>query len=77
MNVASTGEIASISRNGRYISSNLLDVNSDTDLGAYRWDAKNGWLRVQADRTLRHRHQLQLGRQQRRIGVWLHLQHLH
>jgi len=36
----------SISPNGRYISSNLLDVNSDTDLGAYRWDAKRGWLQV-------------------------------
>lgn len=46
MNVASTGGNVSISRNGQYISSNLLDVNSDTDLGAYRWDAKNGWVRV-------------------------------
>src|SRR3974390_193214 len=46
MNVASTGGNVSISRNGRYISTNLLDVNSDTDLGAYRWDARNGWLRV-------------------------------
>lgn len=46
MNVASTGGNVSISRNGRYISTNLLDVNSDTDLGAYRWDAKNGWVRV-------------------------------
>jgi hypothetical protein len=46
MNVASNGGTVSISRNGRYISSNLLDVNTDTDLGAYRWDAKNGWVRV-------------------------------
>ena len=46
MNVASTGGNVSISRNGRYLSTNLLDVNSDTDLGAYRWDAKNGWVRV-------------------------------
>ena len=46
MNVASPGGTVSISRNGRYISTNLLDVNSDTDLGAYRWDAKNGWVRV-------------------------------
>src|SRR5206468_12073993 len=40
MNVAGVGGTVSISPNGRYISSNLLDVNSDTDLGAYRWDAK-------------------------------------
>jgi len=46
MNVAGVGGVVSISRNGRYMSSNLLDVNSDTDIGAYRWDAKNGWLRV-------------------------------
>jgi Matrixin len=46
MNVAGVGGVVSISNNGRYISSNLLDVNSDTDLGAYRWDAKNGWLQV-------------------------------
>jgi hypothetical protein len=46
MNAASTGGNVSISRNGRYISSNLLDVSSDTDLGAYRWDANNGWVRV-------------------------------
>jgi hypothetical protein len=44
MNVPSTGETTSISRNGKYISGNLLDVNSDTSLGAYRWDAVNGWL---------------------------------
>jgi hypothetical protein len=44
MNVPSTGETTSISRNGKYISGNLLDVNSDTSLGAYRWDAANGWL---------------------------------
>ncbi|HVP56404.1 MAG TPA: matrixin family metalloprotease [Candidatus Eisenbacteria bacterium] len=46
MNVASTGLGVSISRNGRYIASNLLDVNSDSDLGAYRWDSQNGWVRV-------------------------------
>ena len=46
MNVAGVGGRVSISPNGRYISTNLLDVNSDTDLGAYRWDAKNGWLQV-------------------------------
>ena len=46
LNAASTGGNVSISRNGRYISTNLLDVNSDTDLGAYRWDANNGWVRV-------------------------------
>ena len=46
MNVASPGSNVSISRNGRYISTNLLDANTDTDLGAYRWDARNGWVRV-------------------------------
>ncbi len=46
MNVAGVGGVVSISPNGRYMSSDLLDVNADTDLGAYRWDAKNGWLRV-------------------------------
>jgi hypothetical protein len=46
MNVLSTGTATSISKNGRYISSNLLDPDSGNDLGAYRWDAKNGWLRV-------------------------------
>jgi hypothetical protein len=46
MNVAGVGGVVSISRNGKYMSSDLLDVNSDTDLGAYRWDAKNGWIRV-------------------------------
>ncbi len=44
MNVPSTGEAASISRNGRYIATNLLDVNTDTSLGAYRWDEAHGWL---------------------------------
>jgi uncharacterized membrane protein len=44
MNFPSTGEITSISNNGVYISSDLLDVNADASLGAYRWDAVNGWL---------------------------------
>ena len=43
MNVPSTGEETSISRNGRYISSDLLDVNADASLGAHRWDAAHGW----------------------------------
>jgi hypothetical protein len=46
MNVAGVGGPVSISRNGKYMSSDLLDINSDTDLGAYRWDAQNGWIRV-------------------------------
>jgi hypothetical protein len=46
MNVAGVGGTTSISPNGKYISSNLLDVNADTDIGAYRWDAKNGWLQI-------------------------------
>jgi hypothetical protein len=44
MSVPSTGEGASISRNGQYIASNLLDVTTDLPIGAYRWDAANGWL---------------------------------
>jgi Matrixin len=44
MNVPSTGESTSISRNGLYIAGNLLDVDTDTSLGAYRWDERNGWL---------------------------------
>src|SRR5579862_6772539 len=46
MGVISTGEISAISRNGRYISSNLLNPRKDLSLGAYRWDATNGWQRV-------------------------------
>jgi hypothetical protein len=48
MNFISTGEETSISRNGKFISSNRLDVKRDTSLGAFRWDAADGWLRVQA-----------------------------
>jgi hypothetical protein len=44
MSVPSTGETSSISRNGKYISTNVLDVNADVPIGAYRWDAVNGWL---------------------------------
>jgi hypothetical protein len=40
--VASTGEFTSISRNGKYLSSNLLDGN-ETSLGAHRYDEKEGW----------------------------------
>jgi Matrixin len=47
MNVPSTGETTSISRNGKYISSNLIDVNSFASLGTFRWDAANGWLHAQ------------------------------
>jgi hypothetical protein len=46
MNVASNGGIVSISNNGKYISGNMFDANAYQDLGAYRWDAKSGWLRV-------------------------------
>ena len=46
MNVPSTGEITNISRNGRFISSNLYDPNSDSAMGAFRWDATNGWVGV-------------------------------
>jgi hypothetical protein len=44
MNVPSTGESTSISRNGLYIAGNLLDEDTDTSLGAFRWDEANGWL---------------------------------
>ncbi len=42
----STGEITTISKNGRYLTSSLLDVDTDTSLNAFRWDAVNGWLPV-------------------------------
>ncbi len=48
MDVTSTGETSSISENGQYISSNLLNPDTDTSLGAYRWDAAAGWLPVAA-----------------------------
>jgi hypothetical protein len=48
MNFPSTGETTSISNNGVYISSNQIDVNSDTSLGTYRWDAKSGWVKAAA-----------------------------
>ncbi len=44
LNQPSTGETTSISRNGVYISTDLLDVNQDTSLGAHRWDTAHGWL---------------------------------
>ncbi len=46
MNMPSTGDITNISRNGQYISSTLYDPNGDQALGAYRWDASNGWISV-------------------------------
>ncbi len=46
LDVVSTGEITSISRNGKYIATNFLDPRTDTALGAYRWDAANGWLPI-------------------------------
>jgi Matrixin len=46
MHAVSTGEITSISDNGTYISTNLLDPHTDTARGAFRWDAANGWLPV-------------------------------
>jgi hypothetical protein len=44
MNLPSTGEAESISRNGKYIATNMLDVNTDLPLGAHRWDEAHGWL---------------------------------
>jgi uncharacterized membrane protein len=46
MNVATTGEFTNISKNGRFISTNLFDPNTGNGLGAYRWDKAHGWLRV-------------------------------
>lgn len=44
MNEAITpGNITNISRNGKFISSDLFDPNTFTNLGAFRWDATNGW----------------------------------
>src|SRR5206468_2829365 len=31
-----------LSRNGQYMATNFVDQNN-TDLGAFRWDSKNGW----------------------------------
>jgi hypothetical protein len=44
MTLPSTGETTSISNNGKYISSNLIDVDTFASLGTFRWDAENGWL---------------------------------
>ena len=44
MIVPSTGETTSISNNGQFISSDLLDPVADASLGAFRWDEANGWL---------------------------------
>ena len=46
MSAISTGEITTISKNGRYITSSLLDVDTDNSLNSFRWDALNGWLPV-------------------------------
>ncbi len=46
MNLLSTGETTSISKNGKYISSNKIDPDTFTSLGTYRWDAANGWLKA-------------------------------
>ncbi len=46
MNFPSTGETTSISKNGKYISSNQIDLDTFTSLGTFRWDAANGWLKA-------------------------------
>ena len=43
--VAAQGESTFISRNGKYIATNLLG-DDDLGLGAYRWDAEGGWRAV-------------------------------
>jgi hypothetical protein len=45
MDVATTGDMTNISRNGKYIATTLLDANN-TNIGAFRWDERNGWLPV-------------------------------
>ncbi len=45
MDVVTTGEKVSISRNGKYLTTDLLDT-SGNNAGAYRWDAKGGWVAV-------------------------------
>ncbi len=44
--VVSTGEATVMSKNGKYIASSLLDINTDMSMNAFRWDAVNGWLPV-------------------------------
>jgi hypothetical protein len=46
MDAISTGEITTISNNGRYITSSLLDLDSGNSLNAFRWDVQHGWLPV-------------------------------
>jgi uncharacterized membrane protein len=46
MGVPSSGEITTISRNGAFVSSNVLDTSTDTEVGTFRWDAEAGWLQV-------------------------------
>ncbi|HQR29779.1 MAG TPA: hypothetical protein PLL32_05165 [Anaeromyxobacteraceae bacterium] len=46
LGVTSTGETTSISRNGKYISTNVFDPDAFADLGTWRWDERNGWLLV-------------------------------
>jgi hypothetical protein len=43
--VATTGDTTSISHNGKYVASTLLDA-AGNDAGSYRWDQKNGWLQI-------------------------------
>jgi uncharacterized membrane protein len=46
MDVATTGLFTRISRNGKYISTDLLDAVSGWGGSAARWDEKNGWIPV-------------------------------
>ena len=46
MDVATTGETTTISQNGKYITTNLLNAWDDSGLGAFRWDERNGWIPV-------------------------------
>lgn len=46
MDVPTDGVFTSISRNGKYISTNVFDVDAFASLGTYRWEATKGWTRV-------------------------------
>ncbi len=48
LGVNTPGEFTRISRNGKYIATNFFDPDSFTDLGSWRWDERNGWLKVDA-----------------------------
>ena len=46
LNVLTDGVFTSISKNGKYISTNMFDPDTFTSLGTYRWDGSGRWIRV-------------------------------